>query len=517
MSATEAIPSRLPRTAVSAIAAGLDSLRERWLEFLIISGIVLIPCFWHRHLEAADLSSHTYNAWLAQLIRKGQAPGLFLARQTTNILFDLTLSGLGSLFGLAVAEKIAVSAAVLIFFWGAFVLACSVTQMARPGRIPWFLTLVLAALAYGYTFESGFMNFYLSIGLAFWGLAAIVRTDPHSVRAALPNGLVILCLLPFTWLANPLGTAVLVSAGAYLFLAKLVPAKRQLLLFSAAAFTLLVMHFIIKRHLDVPSAAWNLRMTPTGADQLLIWGPRYFLPAYSLEFLFLVSLLADAVDGWRAPQWRSAYLVPVQLFCLALLAVLTIPHDGLQPPQHLFGKMNAILFIKQRLTSVTAVFGCCVLAQIKPRLWHYVGFAAVAAVFFSFLYRDTSIRSDVEDQMQRLTATLPFGQRVIEKTMRLPGFWSVVYIPERACIGHCYFYGNYEPASGQFRVRARPENPFVLSTNEDVDAVRLGQYVVKPRDLPLYEVYQCTPDVATVCLRELYAGQVSGQIETSAR
>src|SRR5262249_52154204 len=43
---------------------------------LAVSVLLLIPCFWHRRIEAGDLPSHVYNAWLAQLIGQGQAPGL---------------------------------------------------------------------------------------------------------------------------------------------------------------------------------------------------------------------------------------------------------------------------------------------------------------------------------------------------------------------------------------------------------------------------------------------------------
>ena len=64
--------------------------RRRWL-ILAVSAAVLIPCFWHRRIEAGDLGSHVYNAWLAQLIQKGEAPGLYFSGQWNNILFDVTL------------------------------------------------------------------------------------------------------------------------------------------------------------------------------------------------------------------------------------------------------------------------------------------------------------------------------------------------------------------------------------------------------------------------------------------
>ena len=85
---------------------------------VVVSAAVLVPCFWHDRIAAGDLGSHTYNAYLATLINKGQAPGLNIAPQSTNILFDVLLSSAGSAIGFMTAERIIVSAAVLVFFWG---------------------------------------------------------------------------------------------------------------------------------------------------------------------------------------------------------------------------------------------------------------------------------------------------------------------------------------------------------------------------------------------------------------
>src|SRR5579859_7499794 len=113
-----------------------------WAYVAALSGVVLIPCFWQRRIEAGDLSSHIYNAWLAQQIDFGRAPGLTIAPVTTNVLFDLILSGLFRSFGAEAAQRIAVSLVVLIFFWGAFALA-SATSKAPP----WFLAPCLAMLS----------------------------------------------------------------------------------------------------------------------------------------------------------------------------------------------------------------------------------------------------------------------------------------------------------------------------------------------------------------------------------
>jgi hypothetical protein len=53
---------------------------KKWL-ILAVSVAMIVPCLWHRRIEAGDLGSHVYNAWLAQLVEKGQAPGLYIMRQ----------------------------------------------------------------------------------------------------------------------------------------------------------------------------------------------------------------------------------------------------------------------------------------------------------------------------------------------------------------------------------------------------------------------------------------------------
>src|SRR5580765_2159413 len=130
---------------ISALVATSRLLRRQWPLVLAVSALVLLPCFWQRRIQAGDLASHVYNAWLAQLVERGQAPSLYLARPWNNVLFDLSLHWLGNLFGLPAAEKITVAMAVLLFFWGAFALASAAAR-----RAAWSMAPVLAILAYGW-------------------------------------------------------------------------------------------------------------------------------------------------------------------------------------------------------------------------------------------------------------------------------------------------------------------------------------------------------------------------------
>src|SRR5579872_4787795 len=90
------------------------------LPFVLLSLLLLAPCYWQPRIQGGDLSSHMYNAWLTQWIETGGSDGLLMARQTTNVLFDLMLAGLFHIFNAEFAQRIAVSLTVLIFAWGAF-------------------------------------------------------------------------------------------------------------------------------------------------------------------------------------------------------------------------------------------------------------------------------------------------------------------------------------------------------------------------------------------------------------
>jgi hypothetical protein len=202
----------------SAAAAGLRLLRDKTWLVLGWSVLAVGPCLWHRRIEAGDLGSHVYNAWLAQLIAHGQAPGLYLAGQWTNVLFDVSLLRVANLFGFAAAEKIVVCGCVLIFFWGVFAFVSAVT-----GRAPWFLAPAIAMLAYGYSFNMGFMNYYLSIGLACFCLALVWRGWTGNWLLALVVALLALH-------AHPLGFAWIVGTVAYCAARRVVPGWWKLLL-----------------------------------------------------------------------------------------------------------------------------------------------------------------------------------------------------------------------------------------------------------------------------------------------
>ena len=482
-------------------------MRDHWPRIVLISALIILPCFWHRHIEAGDLASHVYNVWLAQLIQRGQTPGLYVAPQWNNVLFDFTLIGIAKLLGLRAAEGIATFAAVLIFFWGSFAF---VSFVAR--RAVWNLVPLLAICAYGWTFEEGLMNYYISIGLAFFGLA-LLRSKLGWQKC------LVVILAGLIWLANPLGLIFLVAVAAYILLADTLSPRSQLLLFAVSAVLIVGAHFYaasLPQNIFSGSrygVIWKVEpgLFMDGHDQLLLYGPKYLLPAYLLQLFILAAIVIDVDARKRLPRFWHDYVLPAQLFALALLAAALLPTD-IRLPQY----AAPLEFLTERLTSVSAILACCLLATVKPRKWHFAGAALIAAIFFFFLYRDTAVISGMEDQVARVVRTIPSSQRIIAN-ISWHGQGSRVerqHIVDRACIEWCFSYGNYEPSTAQFRIRARPGNPYVIADAESIAPVAAGKYVVQQRDLPLYEVYSCDSGAQALCVRELNTGEINGSIRS---
>jgi hypothetical protein len=482
-------PVRETQTGAPALTQSFQYVCEHWRRFLCVSAIILTPCFWHRHIAAADLGSHLYNAWLVELIARGQAPGLWIAHQWTNVLFDYLLSGLGAVFGLHAAEKMAVSLAVLIFFWGMFAL---VSAAAR--RAPWFLAPILAVFAYGYTFEEGFFNYYMALGLAFFGVAILWRGQGWERLWAL-------ALAPLIVLAHPLGLVWLVGAGAYVAIAEAAP-RRQALLFLAGVAALFAAHYYLWHHFAVDRNE-NAVYWLNGGDQLLVYGERYAIAECALIVFALDAWIMDLIRRRHEPGlWRS-YAIPLQLYFLVELAVPLLP-TGI----YITKQTAEIALLSERLTLVSAALVCCLLGVMRPRRWHLVFALGIAALFFSFLYRDTGTINKMEAQIERLVATLPPGQRVLATIKPLDN-WRVTiqHIADMACIGHSFSYGNYEPGSGVFRVRALPGNPYVMSSYDDAVSMEDGNYTVQAEDLPAYQIYQCSASGTELCIRPLAEGE----------
>ena len=472
----------------SALGRSLEITRQRWLAFVGTSIAVLIPSFWHKQIAAGDLGSHLYNAWLAQLVERGQLPGLWIARQWNNVLFDFMLSGFGRVFSWRMTERISVSVCVLVFFWGSFVLIAAATE-----RAPWTLAPLIAMISYGWTFHVGFFNYYLSLGLAFGALALFWRGTPMERTLAL-------ALTPLILLAQPFGMALLIGGAVYIWLAETMPQRYHILLPIASSVLLWITHSYIWRH-------WPSARTPTalyfynGLDQLAVFGRNYRSVMAVVALFAGFSIAAEVSSGRSVPELWQRMRLPLQLFVAAEMAVFLSP-NYIHLPQY-----EAPLFaVTPRLTSISAILGCCLLSTIWPRKWHFAGYAAIALAFFVLLYRDTATVNRMEEKAERLVGSLPPGSVVVSTVWHPPGSRQLVeHIVDRACIERCFSYANYEPASRQFRLRASVGNSFVVARlhYDSEEHLRLGDYKVDLPSGPAYQINTCGPSENDLCMRSL--------------
>ena len=468
-----------------------EFLRAKWPKIVAVSAVVLVPCFWHRRLEAGDLGSHVYNAWLVQLIEHHEVSGLWIAHQHTNVLFDLLLSALAKVAGLQMAAHIVVAASVLAFFWGTFALVSAVS-----GRAPWNLLPLIAMVCYGWTFNMGFCNYYIALALSFISLAIMWRGNNWERAAALG-------LVPLILLAHPLGLVWLGGGALYVLVADRVSRRYQLVAFALALMAIVAVHKYLWAHFVVlpknhPFYLYN------GTDQLVLFGPLYRVLAIAVSAIIVVAIAIDLIYGRdRKNLWRS-WGVPLQLNVLVFVAVGLLP-DSIQLPQY----QAPLSLLSSRLTSVSAVLVCCLAGVMYPRKWHIVGLGAIAVVFFSLLYVDTGRVNRVEEQAEHLISMLPPRQRVIvtiadEPRSRL----TLEHVVDSACIDHCFTYSNYEASTGQFRVRALPGNHIVTTEQAEMREMYYGTYRARPSDLPMYQIYVCRLNDGDeqLCIRQLTAG-----------
>ncbi len=479
---------------------GSSSFSRKHLAIILLTSIgILIPCLWLPKIEAGDLPSHTYNAWLASLVQKGQAPGLWIAPQHNNVLADILLLKTGTVLGFAAAEKIVAALAVLLFFWGAFALATVSTN--KP---PWSLVPLIAMLTYGWTFHMGFLNFYFSLGISFVALAILGQPN----RRLYP---VVLLLAPLIWLAHPLGFVWFAATAIYIFSANSLPTRLHPLLFLAGLVAMLVVHLYFSRSYDV--RWWQGHFYDLNGSDQLILGTRYPIIAYSVLAAVAAFSVFRLVQSLRKPSPDTNYFSPaLQLFLIGLLALPFLPEKIF-----LSQYPDPVSFICSRFTLAIAILGCCGLARLRPHVVFAVVLACIAAVFFVLVYQDASRTYAMEEQADMLVAKLPQDARVI--TTIFPFRDSRIFthhVMDRACITHCFNIGNYEASSKQFRLRASPKNRFVAAATLDAAHMMIGDYVVQSDDLPLWQIFQCGPAEADLCLRPIHAGPLTNFIPSEA-
>ncbi len=453
--------------------------------FFALSLLVLTPCFWHSRIQAGDLSSHVYNAWLSGQLERHPVPGVQVVQQHSNVLFDLLLAYALQLFGTDAGTKTAVATCVLVFFWGAFLFVRAVA-----GRMTWWSAPCLAMLTYGWTFHMGLFNFLLSLGLCLFAIAGWL-SDSRGMRFA-AMGLLLFAVaahpLPVVWAIGTIAMIRLAAAYPYWF-------------FPAGLVTLTLLHFAVVSWIPV-RWSWRQRLFMTGADQLIPFGMPYLLIAFGTLALVTTMLAKQSkargfLEWLRNPQLQVLVLLSVSILAMpsaVMIADYRMPLD----------------FMPQRMSLTVALMACAIASAAPAARWQQGCFWILMITYGTLLYRDTDRFNRIEDTVMAATSRLESEPRVVIAAavpqMRINLFTHMV---DRSCVRHCFSYANYEPCTLQFRIKASDKNHLVTASCEDSVGMQTGTYVVKASDPSLLQLNVCPGN--HLSWTSLEPGQLAGR------
>jgi hypothetical protein len=320
-------------------------------------------------------------------------------------------------------------------------------------------------------------------------------------------------------LAHPIPFVWFVGITAYQAIARRLPARLQAGLFVAGLAAL----FLIRRYILAHSVNhWRIKqlILVLGVDQTIIFGKTYLIAA--LPFLVFLAILYGSLRH----RWRDLSAISCQLYGLTAATIAIVPTTIQATPTS-----AGTGLIAERMSLLAALLLLAGVCHVRGRVWQLVGGVVVASAFFGLLYRDLDRAGRMEAKMEALVRTLPPGERFAAYVSTLDGRelngpdavprgWSAkldsflgahsVNLPHmlsRACIGRCFDYQNYEPATGSFRIRVNPGSPVVMSDIGAVYGMESGYYVLKDSDPPIHLIYRCGRSPDDLCLRTLLPGQ----------
>jgi hypothetical protein len=452
---------------------------------LAVALAIAIPCVWQSRIQANDLSSHLYNAWLCKEVSAGHLEGLYVVPQSSNILFDTLLSLLMQSGSAAFTEHAAVLIAVEIFFWGCFTLASVLSR--RP---TWDLTPFLALLTYGAVFRMGFFNFYLSVGFCAFAIALIWRNTFRRGLLAIP--LLVLAfaahLLPVLWAIGVIG---------YILVARRLTGLGRLGLTVAGVLSIAGAAYWMSKNIPGLWQPGQRLISIFGANQVQIFGAKYTFVAGALLCVWAVLLIRRI-----EPQPAALLEIPFLLWILSAATTLVMP-DAI----HLSWYSGSLTYIAARLSLFSAILLCVVLGRVRMNTFERIASGLLCVVFFSFSYVDERAITAVEQKMIQAVATLPQRSRVVsmvaDPSLRLP---ALDHLIDRVCIGRCFDFGDYEPATSQFRLRARLENSYVMANIDDIIDFEHSKYVWRRTGIQLYQLLPCQGN-SDICAAAVQSGE----------
>lgn len=419
---------------------------ERWIAglFLAVALLQIAPVWSAPHFPTADGPAHLYNAWVMREIALRHDNAVTRAyaidaKPYPNLLDHVALAVLLGIFPPAAAEKVFVSAIILLFLGGAWLFAG-----AADPRASLFAFLAMP-LAHHQLLQSGFYNFSASAGLYFV-IVALWWRRRH--RADGQTIALVALLLLLCYFAHPLSTALAISSIGLLWLATSRD-WRHLLAF-VPVLPLLAWFVLRERGEGVESTwrAWH-RLTFLAQTQNVVTFEVGQMKFGAALFAITVLLIAITIAVERRRREADAFLL--------VLAAVFVAYE-LAPSATAGGSM-----ILERFALFLALLP---LPWLTPRLTtagraaFVICMAIVALVNCAYLIRkDRQIARETTRLVRAARAIPPnrtFYPIVVDRQPRGTLLALMWHAPAYAAIErHLVDLNNYEPGTGYFPIRYR--------------------------------------------------------------
>jgi hypothetical protein len=427
---------------------------RRWIALLFTATALLhlLPIWRVHYVPTMDGPSHLYNAVVMQELGSG-SPDFARVFEIDTRPYPNWMSHALLWLALAVApplvaEKIVLSAIVLLFLAGCWMLAGAVD---RGSRVYAFLAM---PLAFNLLLQMGFYNFMLATALMMIAVAYWWRTSTVD-RASRGPSIILAALLVLAYFAHPIPTAV---AILFISVAAIALRRRVLLTHLALVPALLMLAWFAMRP-SAEAATWNWNGMVTMWQPLmrvlllLTLDPRQIAFGTALGIVFggliVITLALENIDRQRRRVIVRGRDVFLALTAIAVILYLAAPLGA-----------NGDLMLKARFLLFPYLI---VLPWLTPRLGRLplaIVFALLAAANVLFI-RDGWKRNDkfIAQAIAPLYAAEP------NRTMLALVFDRSSPHATVAVLSHAVSYaaaerrlidlGNYEAATGHFPVAFR--------------------------------------------------------------
>ena len=333
------------------------------------------------------------------------------------------------------AERVTVASAVLLY-WGAFYLIHRAT-----GSRPWFLTPYSRDAHVRAGFSSRIPELLRIHGIQPLHTRAAVAADAVRFLLALPLAALALLAhaLPFAWA---------IFSMAFLYLARKIKANWRWLLLPGGIALLVAVRTILvtlfpHQH---PSTTLNVYGIAglTGVEQVWLYGAQYLIVCLGLLIVFAVLVLERTRGRSGAFRSRGAALDPASRRVRA--ASFRDPVPAIPARAGLHSAAHLVPVSRLRVHSG---------GQPEPRPMDPTSWSLWPRYSLRFCISTTE--HSTTSEMKSLRSWKHFRRASASWLYSRTRYWieSSAHVIDRACIGHCFSYANYEPATAQFRVRVR--------------------------------------------------------------